>query len=252
MTENRRRRVPSPALVLSLVALVISAGGTVTAAALITSADIKDNTVRSVDIRDGTIRSREVDNGTLTGADVKNGSLTGANVANDTLTGTDVMESTLGQVPSAANAGKVDGVDANSLTRVARNYFYTPLYLTTSYQAFGSQPLSITAPRAGFVMIHGSLTAQAANCSGDCSVGSFVYHLQLGAGSAEAAESIPAGQVCATTSHAWVFPVNAGVNTFELRVKRLNSGGGFLLAHRMALAAIFSPFGPTGAETLDS
>jgi hypothetical protein len=251
-TENRRRRLPSPALVLSLLALVMSAGGTVTAAALITSADIKDNTIRSVDIRDETIRSRDVDIGSLIGADIQNGSLTGTDVANDTLTRADVNESTLGQVPSAAGAGKVDGMDANSLTRVARTWYATPLPLTTSYQSFGN-PLSITAPRAGFVMIHGSITAlnEGFNCTGDCSVSSFIYHRQSGTGSTYAVESIPPGQVWANTSHAWVFPVNAGVNTFELRVKRWGPGGGIVRAYHDAMAAIYSPFGPTGAETLD-
>jgi hypothetical protein len=80
----------------------MGAGGTVTAAALITSANIKDNTIRSVDIRDETIRSRDVDNGSLTGADVKNNSLTGA----------DLNETTLAKVP---NADKLDGLDSANL-----------------------------------------------------------------------------------------------------------------------------------------
>ena len=39
---------------------------------LITSADIKNDTIRSVDIRDETIKSRDIDNGAVTGADVAN------------------------------------------------------------------------------------------------------------------------------------------------------------------------------------
>jgi hypothetical protein len=89
---------------------------------------------------------------------VANGSLTGADVANNTLTGADVNESTLGRVPSAANAttasnaGTVDGLDANSLTRVARISTGSELILTTAGQTYGPA-LSITAPRAGFVML---------------------------------------------------------------------------------------------------
>jgi uncharacterized protein YjbI with pentapeptide repeats len=113
-------------MIVALGALVMSAGGTVTAAALITSANVKDNTVRSVDIRDETIRSCDVDNGSLSGADVSNGTLTGVDVHNNSLTGADINESSLAKVPAAANAtnaqnaGKVDGRDANSLIRVAR------------------------------------------------------------------------------------------------------------------------------------
>jgi hypothetical protein len=118
---SKRRRLPSPAMIVALGALVMSTGGTVTAAALITSANIKDNTIRSVDIRDETIRSRDVDNGSLTGADLKNRSLTGVDVKNGSLTGADVNESSLAKVPAAANAtnaqnaGKVDGLDSANL-----------------------------------------------------------------------------------------------------------------------------------------
>ena len=161
LTDKLRRRLPSPAMVVAAAALVMSAGGTVTAAALVTSANIKDNTIRSVDIRDETIKSRDVDNGSLTGADINNGSLTGVDVKNNSLTGADINESTLAKVPSAANAtkaqnaGKVDGLDANSLIRVARVDAGATLTLTNSEQIYGPNVLSITAPRAGFVMIHG-------------------------------------------------------------------------------------------------
>jgi hypothetical protein len=81
-------------MVVALAALVLSVGGNATAAVLITSADIQDNTIRSADIRDETIRSADVDNGFLGGVDVASNSLTGA----------DINESTLGRVPSAATA----------------------------------------------------------------------------------------------------------------------------------------------------
>jgi hypothetical protein len=95
-------------MVVALVALVTSAGGTVTAAALITSADIKDNTIRSADIRNRAVQ----------GIDVKNNSLTGS----------DVKESTLSPVPSAANAtnaanaGKLDGWDSTQFVRKAESF----------------------------------------------------------------------------------------------------------------------------------
>jgi uncharacterized protein YjbI with pentapeptide repeats len=105
----KRFRLPSPAMVVALGALMLSVGGNVTAAALLTSAGIQDNTIRSVDIRDETIRGRDVDNGSLTGADVRNGRLTGA----------DVNESSLRKVP---NADKVDGVDSSRLLRRGQSF----------------------------------------------------------------------------------------------------------------------------------
>ena len=77
-TQRRGRwtRLPSPAMVVAVGALALSVGGSVTAAVLITSGDIKDNTIRSADIRNETIKSRDIATGGVTGADVKNHSLT--------------------------------------------------------------------------------------------------------------------------------------------------------------------------------
>src|ERR1700754_144379 len=99
-----RIRRPSLAMVIALGALVLSAGGTVTAGVLVTSADIRDNTIRSSDIHEETITSRDVDNRALTGVDVATNSLTGA----------DLRESSLSRVP---NANRLDGLDSSQLVR---------------------------------------------------------------------------------------------------------------------------------------
>jgi hypothetical protein len=243
-------RLPSPAMVVALAALVMGAGGGVTAAALMTSANIKDNTIRTVDIRDGTLRSIDVANGTLTGADVRDGKLTGVDLANNSLTGTDVNESSLGKVPSAANAanaqnaGTVDGMNANALTRVAGMGTGNTLTLSNVYQAYGDV-LSITAPAPGFVMIHGSTTTVNNGCTTGCGVSAKVRHIQQSTASVPAQESIASGQSYANTAHAHVFLVDAGVNTFQILLLR-SSGNGALTASYGELAAIYTPFGPTG------
>jgi hypothetical protein len=99
-----RIRHPSPAMAIAVLALVLSTGGTVTAGVLITSADIRDNTIRSADLHDETINSRDIDNGALSGADVATNSLTGA----------DVNESSLGKVP---NANRLGGLDSTQFLR---------------------------------------------------------------------------------------------------------------------------------------
>jgi hypothetical protein len=251
---SNRRRLPSPAMIVALGALVMGAGGTVTAAVLVTSANIKDNTIRSVDIRDETIKSRDVDNGTLTGADIHNRSLTGADVKNNSLTGADMNETTLAKVPAAANAtnaqnaGKVDGLDANSLIRVARRDSGHTLTLTNSGQVYGFA-LSITAPRAGFVMIHGSTTLRNIGCTTGCGVKAWLHHLQSDATSAGGWTSIAPGQTYANVAHASVFHVEAGVNTFEIFLMR-EVGNGTLQGWFAELAAIYSPFGSTGTGAL--
>lgn len=87
MLKSLLRR-PSPATVMSAIALFVSLGGVGYAAAHIGSAQIKNNSIRGKDIH----------NSTITGKDVKNGSLGGA----------DVKESKLGEVPAAAHAESAD------------------------------------------------------------------------------------------------------------------------------------------------
>jgi len=67
-------RRPSPATVISIIALFCSlSGGAMAAQSLITSRDVKDNSLTGRDIR----------NNSLTGADIKNGSIRRADLAAD-------------------------------------------------------------------------------------------------------------------------------------------------------------------------
>jgi hypothetical protein len=76
-----RRFLPSPAMVVALVALFMALGGSAYAL-VITGASIK--------------------NGTVTGADIKNRSLSGSDIALNRVGGGAIKESTLGTVPSAS------------------------------------------------------------------------------------------------------------------------------------------------------
>jgi len=95
-----RQRVgkPSPALVLSALALFVSLGGISYAAAVgrITSRDIANNTVQSRDLRDGGLQGRDVANGTLQGRDLRNGTATGRDVADGSLAGADLAVNSIG------------------------------------------------------------------------------------------------------------------------------------------------------------
>ncbi len=90
---KRLRKLPSPALVLSIVALVAAISGV--AAAL-----PGKNSVDSGDIKNNSVKTGDVKNENLTGTDVKKGTIAGSDVKDNSITGTDVNESTLGPVPS--------------------------------------------------------------------------------------------------------------------------------------------------------
>ena len=98
MRESNRR--PSPALVISMIALFVALGGTGYAATQINGKTLKNNSV--------------------TGKKLKNKTVTGAKVKPNTLTGTQINESSLGVVPNAghattaANASTLDGRAASS------------------------------------------------------------------------------------------------------------------------------------------
>jgi hypothetical protein len=73
------------ALVVAVLALVTSLGGTSIAAKLITGKDIKDNSVTSKDIKNNSVSAKDVKSKSLTGKQVKDGSLGAADLAPGTL-----------------------------------------------------------------------------------------------------------------------------------------------------------------------
>ena len=73
-------RRPSPALVLSIIAIVIACAGSAGAAVLVTSKTIKDRSIRGKDVRSNT----------LTGRTIKG--LSGRDVIRDGLDGSDIDE----------------------------------------------------------------------------------------------------------------------------------------------------------------
>ena len=98
---------PSPALILSVLALFVALGGTAIA---VTKAP--KNTVASKSIKKGAVKSADISD--------KKG-VKSKDIVDGEVKGTDVDESSLGQVPSAASAtnatdaDKLDGKDASQL-----------------------------------------------------------------------------------------------------------------------------------------
>ena len=102
------RRRPSPALVISIIALFVSLSGVSygVATGFIDSREIKNNEIRSIDIRNNQVRSIDLRNNEVRGIDIRNSTVQGRDIALNTVTGEDVNESTLGKVPSAASADR--------------------------------------------------------------------------------------------------------------------------------------------------
>jgi len=121
-------RRPSPALVISMIALFVSLSGVSygVATGFIDSRELKNNQVRSVDLRNNDVRTRDLRNNEVRGLDIRNSTVQGADVALNTLTGDDINESRLGKVPSAAaadsatTAGSAQNVRVIAPTSLAR------------------------------------------------------------------------------------------------------------------------------------
>jgi hypothetical protein len=92
---KRRLRAPSPAMVVALIALFVSLGGSAYAVA----------TIGSDDIINGSIRNRDFKNGTLRGQEAKRDGFGGGGIKEESLDASKIK-----QVPSAAAAVVADGV----------------------------------------------------------------------------------------------------------------------------------------------
>ena len=150
------RRRPSPALVISMVALFVSLSGVSygVATGFIDSREIKNNEVRSIDIRNNQVRTRDLRNNEVRGIDIRNSTVQGRDIALNTVTGEDVREDTLQKVPSALLADSAtSATNATSADGVKTLKIIPPTTV-----AVGAQPVALAT--------HGPLTL-----SGECGAG---------------------------------------------------------------------------------
>jgi hypothetical protein len=88
---------PSPALLISLIALVVALGGTSYAAFRLPA---------------GSVGTKQLVNGAVSTPKIKNGAVNGSKVAKNSLTGANINLGTLGNVPSATNAAHATSADS--------------------------------------------------------------------------------------------------------------------------------------------
>jgi hypothetical protein len=157
-----------------------------------------------------------------------------------------------GQAPSV-NADRVDGRHANQLSRVARmgTAASTDLPTTGEGVQYGTD-LVITAPTAGFVTVNFGFTIQS-SCTVSCLAVGHVAHVESGSTTLTAfLTEVWASTTVPSTSASinWVFPVDPGVNTFQLILTRDNGGNGTMTGWYGSGTALFTPYGATGGGTL--
>jgi hypothetical protein len=247
---KRRPRAPSPALVISLIALFVALGGTTYAAT-----NLPKNSVGTKQLKNNAVTGPKIASKAVTAAKINTSGLsvpsaTHATNADSATNATNATHATSADsAGSATNAGKVGGYAANDLTRVAymSTTATTPLSTTTS--TYGGT-LSITAPAAGFVLLNGSYSLQNVGCTGNCTAIGQIRDITGGQESMVNYTDL-SGTEFQTGSMSIVFPVGAGVNTFDLRFSRGNdSGGGTINGWYAEMNAIYSPFGSTGGSGL--
>ncbi len=105
---------PSPALIVSIVALVVACAGTATAASVL----IKN----SSQIASGAVTSSDIKNSSITGTDIKNKSIKGGDMADGTVTGRQVKANTISAdklAPAVRNTLRGQGLTAQEAVRRA-------------------------------------------------------------------------------------------------------------------------------------
>ncbi len=82
-------------VVAAAAVLAVTTTGGAVAGGLITSKQIKNNTIRSIDVHDGTLTGTDIADGSVGGADIADGSVGSADVADNSVTTNDVANGTL-------------------------------------------------------------------------------------------------------------------------------------------------------------
>jgi hypothetical protein len=112
----RKRSLPSPALVVALVALFIAFGGSAYALT-VGGAQIRNGSITGVDIKNRSLKGTKfqlnsIGGNAIKGSALKSNSIPGRTLQNDTVTGNQIDESTLGPVPQATGSQYLAVVNA--------------------------------------------------------------------------------------------------------------------------------------------
>lgn len=142
------------------------------------------------------------------------------------------------------NADRLDDYQANELSRVARLNLSGGGAIGTDLTPYGD-PMSITVPSDGFVLVSGSASFLASACTGECWARVFIEHLTEETFSNEAYVTVNDFGPRASAATFAMFPVSAGVHEFRFVVSRA-SGTGTISVTDASAIAMFTPFDANG------
>lgn len=202
-------------------------------------------------IADGAVTTEKLADGAVTEVKMADGSVTAAALADGSVT-TDAL------ADAAVSASKIASDLEALFPRVGRidTGAGTLLLDGNVSQTFGPE-LALEAPVDGFVLAIGAVTffspsedpCNETSCSGEL----WVRHIEgsvFSQGNRQSVHGVPTDELIRGSGMvSWVFPVEAGTNTFDLRVRR-TSGSGTIRANHGMLTAVFIPFGPDGGPEL--
>lgn len=146
---NLRFRRPSPALVISLIALFVAMGGVGYAAVKINGKNIKNNSIPGKKLKNSAVATKKLKNGAVSNAKVKNNALTGAKI----------NEATLGEVPSATNADHATTADSIDGTRLQTFKFFNDNPNVAATNVFQAAGLNLSIGCTGFLPIMNATTS---------------------------------------------------------------------------------------------
>jgi len=233
---------PSPALILSVVALIAALAGTAFAAGTIGSSDVKNNSLKSADLKDGAgVKGVDAKDDSLKGSAFADGSVTGADVADDSLTGASVNESSLSVSRLVAKLGGASGAPVTgSISPITLpNGAYTQgADSTDTYIAGGDVTFaaSCTQPRniTGYLVIDGivpaaSTIAGAINLA-DTGTGAVTRHFNVNPNSVPGTPGMTQFRTGSPVNHQFVLYLGANCNSGS--GVTLNSVGVDVLSNR--------------------
>ncbi|HEY5052524.1 MAG TPA: hypothetical protein VII45_03850 [Solirubrobacterales bacterium] len=194
----RGSRRPSPALLISLIALFVALGGTVYAAGKISGSAIKVKSLPGNRLRLGSVPGNRL----------KPGAIAANRLQPNSIGGAQIDEATLGQMPSAAHA---DNADSANDAQTALNSINA--VNATTVNGHGAGCLPGTQPFAGacWQSFAGATAATAPNAAIACASqgGELPEALQLAAFSQQPGISLDGGGEWSSD-----IPVFSGINTY--------------------------------------
>lgn len=153
------RRHFTYANVMSSIAVFMILGGATAFAAVqkIGANEIKANSIKTGKIVKEAVTAGKIKKNAITEGKIADGAVTTNKIANDAVTGDKVKESSLGEVPTAANALKLDGKAASSFASSAGGikaaFVYNDGEIELEFNAINSGKFTVIEEGAGLTKI---------------------------------------------------------------------------------------------------